>query len=151
MAQQYLCVHCGHVTYPVPNPPGCAVCGHRNGILEPTAAQIAAVRANSHTKQTSTPPARIIWVFTERIGEPRDRWQWRKIDLDGALLDSSEECYGYGKAVAQALARGFSPSTEYWMTQSRGSNMFVGPARPDDIPRRDPPEHVKAALKKAGF
>ena len=47
-------------------------------------------------------------------------WSWRHIGADGAIARTSEPHSSFGRAIRDAMANGFSPSSEHWVIKSNG-------------------------------
>ena len=54
------------------------------------------------------------WEFSATDGKPA-LWRWRRIAVDGAILDTSERLPDFAKAVHDAMGHGFNSTTSHWV------------------------------------
>lgn len=59
-----------------------------------------------------------VWQFVRRSAGSRETWLWRRVCADGTAVETSESHESFGKAVADALARGFQPRRQQWETRA---------------------------------
>jgi hypothetical protein len=59
-----------------------------------------------------------IWQFVQHKTRSAESWTWRRQSVDGAIEEISEPHDNFGKAVSDALARGFQPRKQHWLTKS---------------------------------
>jgi hypothetical protein len=59
-----------------------------------------------------------VWQFVQHKTGSAESWTWRCLFADGATGEISQPHASFGKAVTDALARGFQPRKQHWTTKS---------------------------------
>jgi hypothetical protein len=87
------------------------------------------------------------WRFVKHPRLP-ERWTWRLVASDGAIVSESEQFNTYGDAVGDAIRKGFRPSDDHWIVESLQTTQFHPRANPTTVPKT---EADRAAAGSAPF
>ena len=66
------------------------------------------------------------WEFTSDGAS----WSWRCLDADGTIVVVSQAPADFGRAMSDAISRGFDPAVHHWLVRGRESVTQYSPGKP---------------------
>ena len=87
------------------------------------------------------------WLFKQH----QTVWLWRALNVDGTIERQSEEFSDFGRAVHDAIRKGFSPSDNHWIVETRHDVTHYESGKPVvSVPKRDRAYPDRRKVSRAG-